>query len=232
VLGGATPAQAAENMVKASKLKDAAARKSLAADRDPALKSGDPVIALAAAIDGAGLRLRKQHEEIIGALEVTSTEKIAQFRLRLFGAADYPDGTGTPRVEFGTVKGYIDRAAVPQPYAATFSGLYYRKDNEGPYLVPPRWTEAREILNPVTPLDFVSTADIGGGDYGSAAINQRGELVGVTFDGNLESLPVTYLYSDEQARAVHVDVRGIVEALDRVYKAAGLLKELGAAPER
>jgi hypothetical protein len=92
--------------------------------------------------------------------------------------------------------------------------------------------EARGTLNPVTPLDFVSTADIGGGDYGSATVNQRGELVGVTFDGNLESLPVTYLYSDDQARAVHVDVRGIVEALDRVYKSVELLKELGVAPAR
>ena len=101
---------------------------------------------------------------------------------------------------------------------------------EGPWLVPQRWIDARELLNPVTQLNFVSTADIGGGDYGSATVNQRGELVGVTFDGNLESLPVTYLYSDDQARAVHVDVRGIVEALDRVYKAAGLLKELGATP--
>ena len=232
ILAGATPAQAAERMVKASKLKDAAERKRLAANRDAALKSGDPIIALAQAIDAPALRLRKQHDDIIGMLEVSSTEKIAQFRLRLFGAADYPDGTGTPRVEFGNVKGYIDRAAVQQPYAATFSGLYYRKDNEGPYLVPQRWVEAREILNPVTQLNFVSTADIGGGDYGSATINQRGELVGVTFDGNLESLPVTYLYSDDQARAVHVDVRGIVEALDRVYKAADLLKELGAAPAR
>ncbi len=225
VLAGATPAQAAEKMVKATTLKDAAGRKALAANRDAALKSGDPVIALAAAIDAPALRLRKQHDDIIGTLEVSSTEKIAQFRLKLFGAADYPDGTGTPRVEFGVVKGYTDRAAVPQPYAATFSGLYYRKDNEGPWLVPQRWVDARESLNPVTQLNFVSTADIGGGDYGSAAINQRGELVGVTFDGNLESLPVTYLYSDEQARAVHVDVRGIVEALDRVYKAADLLKE-------
>jgi hypothetical protein len=231
ILAGATPAQAAEKMVKASKLKDAAERKSLAANRDAALQSGDPVIALAQAIDAPALRLRKQHDDIIGTLEVSSTEKIAQFRLKLFGAADYPDGTGTPRVEFGTVKGYTDRAAVAQPYAATFSGLYYRKDNEGPYLVPQRWIDAREILNPVTQLNFVSTADIGGGDYGSAAINQRGELVGVTFDGNLESLPVTYLYSDDQARAVHVDVRGIVEALDRVYKAADLLKELGAGQE-
>jgi hypothetical protein len=229
ILAGATPAQAAERMVKVSELKDPAARKSLAANRDAALKSGDPVIALAQAIDAPALRLRKQRDDIIGTLEVSATEKIAQFRLKLFGAADYPDGTGTPRVEFGVVKGYTDRAGIPQPYAATFSGLYYRKDNEGPWLVPPRWIEAREALNPVTQLNFVSTADIGGGDYGSAAINQRGEIVGVTFDGNLESLPVTYLYSDEQARAVHVDVRGIVDALDRVYNAADLLKELGAA---
>jgi hypothetical protein len=230
ILAGGTPAQAAEKMVKASKLKDAAGRRELAANRDAALKSGDPVIALAAAIDAPALRVRKLHDDIIGTLEVSSTEKIAQFRLKLFGAADYPDGTGTPRVEFGVVKGYTDRAAVPQPYAATFSGLYYRKDNEGPWLVPQRWVDARESLNPVTQLNFVSTADIGGGDYGSAAINQRGELVGVTFDGNLESLPVTYLYSDEQARAVHVDVRGIVESLDCVYKAADLLRELGVAP--
>jgi hypothetical protein len=232
ILAGATPAQAAQRMVKDSRLKDPATRQALAANREAALKSGEPVIALAAAIDAAALRLRKQHDDIIGTLEVSATEKIAQFRLKLFGAADYPDGTGTPRVEFGTVKGYIDRAAVTQPYAATFSGLYYRKDNEGPWLVPQRWIDAREALNPVTQLNFVSTADIGGGDYGSATVNQRGELVGVTFDGNLESLPVTYLYSDDQARAVHVDVRGIVEALDRVYKSVELLKELGVAPAR
>ena len=213
ILGGATPQQAAEKMVKGYA-------------RRP--KGGDPVMALAQAIDPLALRLRKQHEEILGALEVSSMEKIAQYRLKLFGAADYPDGTGTPRVEYGVVKGYTDRAAVPQPFASTFSGLYYRKDNEGPWQVPERWVEARQSIDEVTPLDFVSTADIGGGDYGSGAVNARGELVGVTFDGNLESLPVTYLYSDEQARAVHVDVRGIVEALSKVYRAAGLLKELGA----
>jgi hypothetical protein len=217
-------------MVKESQLKDASGRSRLAANRDAALKAGDPIIALAVAIDAPAAKFRKQHDEIIGTLEVSSTEKIAQFRLKLFGAADYPDGTGTPRVEFGLVKGYTDRANIVQPYAATFSGLYYRKDNEGPWQVPERWAAARDALNPVTPLNFVSTSDIGGGDYGSAAINRRGELVGVTFDGNLESLPATYLYSDEQARAVHVDVRGIVEALDRVYRAADLLKELGATP--
>lgn len=226
ILAGATPQAAAERIVKASLLKDTASRTRLAANRDAALKSGDGVIALAASIDAAALRLRKQHDEIIGALEVTSQEKIAAFRLKLFGAADYPDGTSTPRVEFGVVKGYTDRAAVPQPFGSTVSGLYYRKDNDGPWQLPQRWIDARTALNPVTLLDFVSTADIGGGDYGSPTVNQRGELVGLTFDGNLESLPNTYLYSDDQARAVHVDVRGIVESLTQVYKATDLLKEV------
>jgi hypothetical protein len=230
ILAGGSAQAAAERIVKGSLLKDAAGRKRLAADREAALKSGDGFIALAAALEPASQRLRKQHEELIGTLEVSSQEKIAQFRLKFFGAADYPDGTATPRVEFGTVKGYTDRAAVVQPFASTFSGLYYRKDNEGVWQVPERWIAARTALELTMPLDFVSTADIGGGDYGSAAVNQKGELVGVTFDGNLESLPVTYLYSDEQARAVHVDVRGIVEALGKVYGATPLLKELGVAP--
>jgi hypothetical protein len=216
-------------MVKASKLKDLAERARMAANRDAAKQSGDGIVALAAALDAPALKLRKQHDDIIGTLEVSSMEKIAQYRLRLFGAADYPDGTSSPRVEFGAVKGYNDRANVAQPFASTFSGLYYRKDNDGPWQVPQRWIDARESLNPVIPLNFVSTSDIGGGDYGSPAVNPHGELVGVTFDGNLESLPVTYLYSDEQARAVHVDARGIVEALNKVYHAAGLLKELGIA---
>ena len=227
ILAGATAKQAAEKMVKASHLKDEAERRRLAANHAAALASGDGIIALASALEAPAERLRKLRDEIIGTLEVTATEKIAQYRLRLFGAADYPDGTATPRVEFGVVKGYTDRAGVAQPCASTFSGLYYRKDNEGPWQVSDKWIDIRESLNAVTPLDFVSTGDIGGGDYGSPVVNQRGELVGVTFDGNLESLPVTYLYSDDQARAVHVDAGGIVEALDKVYKASALLKEIG-----
>lgn len=228
ILAGATPRQAAEKMVKSSHLKDAAERRRLAGNHEAALQSGDGIIALAAALEAPAERLRKQREEIIGTLEVSATEKIAQYRLRIFGAADYPDGTATPRVEFGVVKGYVDRAGVTQPCASTFSGLYYRKDNEGPWQVSDKWVDIRESLNAVMPLDFVSTGDIGGGDYGSPVVNQRGELVGVTFDGNLESLPVTYLYSDDQARAVHVDAGGIVEALAKAYKATALLKEIGA----
>ena len=205
-LGGKTPQQAAEAYVKSGKVKD-----------------------LAQLLEPAAKRIRKKHDEVIGVLETSAAEKIAQYRFRLFGAAEPPDATGTPRVQFGVVKSYTDRAGVAMPYAATFGGLFYRKNNQGPYQAPQRWVDAKDALSLVAPLDFVSTCDIGGGDYGSPAVNRAGQLVGVTFDGNLESLPDVYLYTDEQARAVHVSEEGIVEALDKVYKAAALLAELGVA---
>lgn len=228
-LGTKSPKETAEELVKTTRLKDPAARKM---SREEARKSDDPMIRFALAIEGDAQRLRKRHDELIGSLETSAMEKIAQFRFKLFGAAEYPDATGTPRVEFGTVKGYRDRAGVAMPFIDTFSGLYYRANNDGPYLVPKRWVELRTALNEVTALDFVTTCDIGGGDYGGAVVNRAGELVGVTFDGNLESLPDTFLYTDEQARAVHVSAQGIAEALRKVYKASRLLEELGAAEPR
>ncbi|MGA2740499.1 MAG: S46 family peptidase [Bryobacteraceae bacterium] len=216
ILGGQTPQQAAEELVKSTKLKSAAV-----------MSPDDPMIRLAQLLDAPGRRLQKKREDLIGSLETSAAEKIAQYRYILFGDADYPDATSTPRVEFGTVKGYTDRAGTPQPYAATLGGLFYRRANEGPYQAPPRWVESQTALDLVTPLDFVSTCDIGGGDAGSPTVNRAGELVGVTFDGNLESSPNTYLYVEEQARAVHVAVQGIAEALDKVYHAGPLLRELG-----
>ena len=205
ILGNQKPKQAAEAMVQAP----------------------DGVAKLAELIEPHAQKLRKQHDEIIGTLEVSAAEKIAGYRFRLFGATDYPEGTSTPRVEFGTIAGYTDRAAVAQPFASTFSGLFYRRNNEGPWQVTQPWVDARAALGEVIPLDFVSTCDTGGGDYGSPVVNKAGELVGVTFDGNLESLPNVFLYTSDQARAVHVDARGIAEALEKVYKATGLLQELG-----
>ncbi len=218
ILGKLTPKQAAEAMVQGS---------GMLKNRAAAPAKDDPVVRLATQLEPAAQKVRKKREELIGSLEVTAAEKIAQYRFQLFGATDYPDGTSTPRVTFGTVSGYTDRASVAQPFASTFSGMYYRQNNEGPWEVAERWVSSRPHLREVTPLDFVSTCDLGGGDYGAAVVNRAGELVGVTFDGNLESLPNVYLYVGEQARAVHVDARGIAEALDRVYGAAELIRELG-----
>jgi len=218
--------------VKSSQLNTVAERRRLAGDPEAVKTSNDGIIRLAVLLEPAARRLRKKREETIESLETSAAEKIAGYRFRLFGDADYPDATSTPRVEFGVVKGYTDRAGVAQPYAATFSGLYYRRGNQGPYMVPQRWVDLRAAMDLVTPLDFVSTCDIGGGDYGSPVVNRAGELVGVTFDGNLESLPDTYLYADEQARAVHVAAQGIATALEKVYKATPLLRELGIGAGR
>ena len=218
LLNGRTPQQAAEAVVKGTSLRDPAMRKK---------NMDDPLIKIAMLLDEPAKRIRKKHEDMIGSLEASAEDKIAGYRFRLFGAADYPDATGTPRVEFGAVEGYKDRAGIATPPLDSFGGLYYRTDNEGPYQVPQRWVDLKPSLSLEIPLDFVSTCDVGGGDYGSAVVNRAGELVGVTFDGNLESMPDAYLYTDEQARAVHVAVQGIVQALAKAYNATQLLAELG-----
>jgi Peptidase S46 len=223
ILGGKTPQQAAEAMVKATTLKDPASRpKSVAAKT-----SDDPIIKMALLLEDPARRIRKKHDDLLGSLETSATEKIAQYRFKLFGAAEPPDATGTARVEYGVIQGYVDRAGVSTPAAASFGGLYYRTNNEGPYEIPQRWVDLKSSLDLSIPLDFVSTCDLGGGDPGSPVVNRAGELIGITFDGNLESLPDTYLYTDEQARAVHVAAQGIAQALDKVYKATALLSELG-----
>lgn len=227
ILAGRTPQAAAEAYVRSSHLISPGQRRRLAMNPDAIANSDDGMIRLAEMLEPAAQRIRKKHEEVIGGIEASAAAQIAQYRYRLFGDAEYPDATGTPRVEFGVLKSYIDRAGVNEPYAATFSGLYYRQNNQGPYQVPQRWIAAKPMLDTLTPLDFVSTCDIGGGDAGSPTVNRAGELVGIAFDGNLESLPNTYLYVDEQARAVHVAAQGIAEALEKVYRADALLKELG-----
>ena len=227
ILRGKDSDQLAQNIMKSCKLVDPAVRKRYAADHASVAKSDDGLLKLVSQLEEPAKRLRAKRQELIGTLEVSAAEKISGFRLKLFGAADYPDGSGTLRASFGVLKSYIDRAGIPAPYAATFSGLFYRRSPDGPHMVPQNWVSLKDSLNTITPLDFVTTCDIGGGNYGAPTVNKAGELVGIIFDGNLESLPATYLYTEDQARAVHVSAQGIVESLDKVYKTPGLLKELG-----
>jgi hypothetical protein len=227
VLQGRTAQQAAEAFVHGTKLKDVEERRRLATDSNAMAKASDPMIHLAQLLDPPARKLRKKYEDSIEVLEASSAEKIAQYRFQVMGATDYPDATFTPRVAFGAVKSYRDKTEAPLPYATTFGGMYHRAGKDAPYILPPAWVAAKPSLDLVTPFNFVSTCDITGGNSGSPTVNAKGELVGIVFDGNIESLPLTYLYSEEQARAVHVASQGIVEALRKVYHAAGLLHELG-----
>lgn len=221
ILAGRTPVQAAEEMVRGTKLKDAGERKRLAANSD------DPLIRLARALEPSSRKLLKKHEEVIESLETSAAEKIAHYRYQIFGDKEYPDATFTPRVTYGVVKGYKDKTEAPMPYATTFGGMYHRAGPADPYRLPQRWVDGKSKLDLVMPYNFVSTCDITGGNSGSPTVDRNGEVVGIVFDNNIEGLPQTYLYSEEQARAVHVAAQGIVEALRKLYHQTALLAELG-----
>ena len=227
ILAGRTPQLAAEEMVGGTKLKGVDERKRLAADRTLVGKSQDPMIRLARLLAEPSRKLLKRHQDSIESLETSSAEKIAHYRFRIFGYKDYPDGTLTPRVTFGVVKAYKDKTEAPVPYATTFGGMYHRAGPADPYRLPQRWVDGKSKLDLVMPFNFVSTCDITGGNSGSPTINDKGEIVGIIFDNNIEGLSQTYLYSEEQARALHVASQGIVEALRKLYGQAALLEELG-----
>ena len=184
------------------------------------------------AIEDSARKVAKRRAETIEALEVSAAEKIAQYRFRLFGAADYPDATATPRVTFGAPKPYRDRTEAPVPFATTFGGLLHYAAAIDPVALPARWAAVKASLGLITPMNFVTTCDITSGPSGTPVVNEKGELTGVTFDGNLESIAITYLYDEDKARAVHVSAQGIAEALQKVYKANALLQELGVSSQR
>jgi hypothetical protein len=146
----------------------------------------------------------------------------------MLGTDGYPDATRTLRLAFGEVKGYAANG-VQIPAMTTFGGLYERAaemKNQPPFDLPPRWEKHKSKLNLDALLDFISTADIIGGNSGSPVVNRAGEFVGIIFDGNLPSLPWDYAFNDQQGRATSVSSPAILEALKKVYAAAGLVHEL------
>jgi hypothetical protein len=144
----------------------------------------------------------------------------------VYGTNEYPDATFTPRLTYGPVKGYRE-AGQPVPWDTTFAGLYKHATGQEPFKLPPTWIEAKSSLDLNTPFDFVTTTDTHGGNSGSPTVNTKGELIGILFDGNIEDIPNRYLYTDEQARSVHVASDAIIEALRKVYHADRVLNEIG-----
>jgi peptidase S46-like protein len=231
VLGGRTPEEVAHQAVAGTRLKDVAARKALVEGGPAAVAaSNDPMIALARKIDPLARQVRSFKEDDVEAVQKRAGERIAQARWKAFGRTLSPDATFTLRLAFGVVKPYPAEGTMA-PARTTFHGLYDRSAsfrNRPPWNLMPRWVEHEKDLELKTPFNFVCTADIIGGNSGSPVINKDGEFVGIIFDGNIESLASDYYYSDEVARAVAVDARGIVEALRKVYGAAPLVQELSS----
>ena len=145
------------------------------------------------------------------------------------GTSTYPDATFTLRLAFGVVKGY-EQDGEDVPAWTTFGGAFQHEQVHGaqePWKLPARWHEQKDQLDLDTQFDFVCTADIIGGNSGSPVVNGHLELVGLIFDGNIQSLSGDFRYDDEQDRAVSVSSQAILKALQQVYHADRIAQELG-----
>ena len=232
LLAGKTPAARAHELIAGTKLKDVAFRKSLAASKAAVDASTDPLIVLARTIDGDRRAIRKQFEDGVEAPLHHAHELIAKAQFAEDGMSRYPDATFTLRLSYGKVAGYA-QAGKKVPPMTTIAGLYARgvkADNKAPWDVPPKWVAAKGKVDGKVPMDFVSTNDIIGGNSGSPVINAKGEIVGLIFDGNIQSLPGNFVYDDTQNRAVSVHSSALIEALRNVYDAGFLADELSPKP--
>jgi hypothetical protein len=229
VLAGKSPRERAAELISGTKLKSVADRKALAAGGVAAIDaSTDPMIELARMVDPASRAVRKTYEEQVHEPLQQAYAKIAAVRFALSGTDTYPDATFTLRLALGEVRGYKE-AGQTIPAWTTIAGLYRHSaehENQPPFRLPGHWAEAKDRLELSTPMNFVSTADIIGGNSGSPVVNRQGELVGLIFDGNIQSLVLDFIYTAKQARAVSVDSRGIVESLRKVYAADSLANEI------
>ncbi len=232
VLNGKSPADAAKDIVAGTKLDDVAARKQLYEGGEAAIAaSSDPLIVAMKAIEPDARAVRKQYDDKVDAVIRRNGTLIAKARFAQSGFSLPPDATFTLRLSYGAVKGYKEDGK-EIPYFTTMGGAFERgaaHANQPPYNLAQSWMNAKSKLDLKTPLNFVSTADIIGGNSGSPTVNKQGEVVGIIFDGNIQSLPWQFAYSDVQGRAVSVDSRGIQEALRKIYGATGLADELSGA---
>ncbi len=232
VLDGKTPEVRAKELIEGTKLADVEYRKQLAKGGKEAIASStDPMIVVARAIDSKAREVRKRYESEVAGVETANYAKIARAKFDTEGTNLYPDATFTLRLSYGAVEGYTENGKKVGPFT-TIGGLYARSDSfkqAFPYNLPSRWVEKKSSLDLNTPFNFVSTNDIIGGNSGSPTINQNGELVGLIFDGNIQSLVGDFMYDQSVNRAISVDSRGMLEILKKVFGANEIVSELTAS---
>jgi len=229
VLDGRKPADVAAQVIRGSKMADPAFRKSLVEGGEAGVAaSTDPLIALARKVDPFFRETRKMYEESVESVFESAGEKIAKARFAIYGKSIYPDATFTLRLTYGKVQGY-PMNGTKAPSKTTFYGLYDRAasfDYKAPFNLTQRFMQRKDRIDLSTPLDFVASLDIIGGNSGSPVINRNAEFVGIIFDGNIESLTGNFDYIEDTNRAVAVHSAAIIEALRKVYDAGSVANEL------
>jgi len=229
IVQGADVDKTVTALVDGSKLANVAFRKSLLEGGEAAVAaSNDPMIVAARRVDPIWRETNRRLRDTISSVLTPAGEKLGKARFLVYGKNAYPDATFTLRLSYGTVDGYPYNGTVAPPFT-TFYGLYDRAasfSNKPPFDLTAKQATGRDKLDLSTPLDFVSTGDIIGGNSGSPVVNRDNELVGLIFDGNIESLAGDFVYEGGKNRAVAVHSAGMIEGLRKLYNAGALADEL------
>jgi hypothetical protein len=228
-LQGRSPAEVAHDVMHATRLTDVAVRKALVQGGPGAVQqSTDLLLVFVRRVDPILRAARKRVETEIDSVKLEAGETLGHARFDAYGKSVYPDATFTLRLSYGTVKGYPMNGTIAAP-KTTFYGLFDRATAFGlgpPFDLPARFLDRQGRLKLETPLNFVTTNDIAGGNSGSPIVNRAGELVGLVFDGNIESLVGSFVYDDLANRTVAVHSAAILHALRVLYDAGTLADEL------
>jgi hypothetical protein len=230
MLGKESPEQLAHRLVSGTRLEDPKLREELyKGGKSAVAASTDPMMRFAASINDDLLTVRKDYEARVDAPTRAAAERIAKARFAVYGTSVDPDATFTPRLSYGTVKGFEDgEGKFVQPYTA-IGGLFERATGAPPYKLPESWLKAKASLNPSLPMNLSTTNDIIGGNSGSPLIDKDAKVIGLIFDGNIFSLGGDYGYDAKQNRAVAVDSHALFEGLQKVYHLNRVVEEIEAA---
>jgi V8-like Glu-specific endopeptidase len=225
-LGKKSPAMLAKELVEGSKLADVAYRKKLFDGGQKAIdESKDPMIRFAVLTDPDARMYRKKFEDEIEPVLKRNGEKIAKAQFAVQGTNTYPDATFTLRISYGQIKGY-DQASGHVTPITTLGGAYERNTGNEPFALPESWLKAKPKLALDTSFNFCSTNDIIGGNSGSPVINKNAEVVGLIFDGNIQSLGGDFAFDPSVNRAVAVHSAGILEILNNIYGAGRIVSDI------
>ncbi len=241
---GGTPEARRAAIAKAvaeSKLGDEATRVALLSKASVAElgKSRDPMIRLAVALRPTAKAAEDRGYALAGASSLVRPLFVEAMRERAGGMLA-PDANRSLRITYGTVRGYAPKPGAPvfEPFTK-LSGVVAKNTNEDPFDAPKALLDAVAAgkVGPYVdaklgevPVNFLADLDITGGNSGSATLDARGELVGLAFDGNYESMASDWLFIPEVTRSIHVDLRYMLWVLDAVSNADALLGELGVKP--
>jgi hypothetical protein len=229
VLGKDSPDTLAARLIQGSKLADPKVRLALYDGGQAAIDaSDDPLIRLARAVDPAARALRKRHEDEVEGPTRRGQEALSRARFAVYGTSRYPDATFTLRLSYGAVRGWTEKGKPVAPFTV-LRNAYDRATGVEPFRLPQKWLDAAPTLDMGMRVNFVTDNDITGGNSGSAMVNSKGEIVGLAFDGNIESIEGEYWFDERTNRAVGVHPAFIRAALEKVYRAEPVLVELGLA---